>query len=366
MEVLNPLHNPLSDLTLARLLASLQDIAQHVQIEPNFCIRHPSYQPLETPVEVTERFQRLPMELQHKYLSLQLRSFLYGIYYNGSLRETLAPNAHADTLKLSQNLENNTFLGVDLAFYERLHLSNCGQGYFDPEWQVLRQERDGSLVVNKRGLTLHIERDRHLSPESKTATIGDFVAIRLPCNRVQNGFYVAVGNLIKQQPVIVRIYFNLTPAGAIAVMASLTRHLNDNAVPFDFKVLYNPSDYNRYDSGVLYFEKSDYESVRSMLQGIYIEHRADFKEQIPLFTKQLAPGLGLAEEPDQKFSDYESFGLNRCQVIANGLLEAWQQGNDSPDSRMASILQHFSLMGLELQRCYLNANSEDIYTPLDL
>jgi hypothetical protein len=47
---------------------------------------------------------------------------------------------------------------------------------------------------------------------------------------VQNGFYMAVGNvganrfdLSEGQLVTVRVYFNLTPEGAVAVMGSLTR-----------------------------------------------------------------------------------------------------------------------------------------------
>jgi hypothetical protein len=65
---------------------------------------------------------------------------------------------------------------------------------------------------------------------------------------------------------------------------------------------------------------------------------------------QLAPGLGLAEEPDRKFADLESFGMNRCQIVANGLLEAWHQGDNSPEGGMTSILQQFSLLGIDLQR----------------
>jgi len=58
--------------------------------------------------------------------------------------------------------------------------------------------------------------------------------------------------------------------------------------------------------------------------------------------------------------------MNRCQIVANGLLSARQNGDESPDNRMASIREHFSLLGIDWQRSYLNANSEDIYTPLDL
>lgn len=359
------LDSPQSSLS-TRVLDSLQDIANNVQIKLNFCISHPAYKPFEIPAEVVTRFQRIPLELQNKYLSLQLQSFLYGIYYNGSMQAALEADASSDNLALHQNLENNTFLGVDLEFYDRLHKSNLGEGYFDPGWSVLRQESDESLAVTKGGLTLHIERDRHLQPAEQSASVGNLVAIRMPRNLIQNGFYMAVSDAGPDtHPQTVRVYFNLTPEGAVAVMESLTQQLNQIRIPFTFKVLYNPSDYGRYDSGVLYFEKSNYQAIRQVLKSVYAENQLHFHTEVPLFTKLLAPGLGLAEEPDCKFAAVESFGMNRCQIVANGLLEARATGNESPQNRMASIYQQFSLLGIDWQHSYLNANSEDIYIPLD-
>jgi hypothetical protein len=145
-------------------------------------------------------------------------------------------------------------------------------------------------------------------------------------------------------------------------MDSLTRRLNEREIPFSFKVLYNPKDYERYDSGVLYFDKRDYVLVREVLQSLYGENESHFKPEVPLFTMQLAPGFGLAEEPDQKFGEQESFGMNRCQIVANGLLEAWHQGDNSPAGRMKAILEQFSRLGIDWQHVHLNADSEDIYT----
>ena len=353
-----------------KLQNTLQDIASNVQIYPNFCIRHPDYKPFELPDEVVARFQKMPGDIQRKYLNLQLCSFLYGIYYNGSMLTTLLQNVASDRQAL--NLDNNTFWGVDWSFYDRLHENNSGIGYFDSGWYILREEIDGSLAVTKNGLRLHIERDRHLQPSQQDAVVGDSVSIRMPKNLLPNGFYAAVGNVglnnlnhSDTHGAIARIYFNLTPGGAVAVMLSATRLLNDIAVSFSFKVLYNPGDYGRYDSGVLYFAKNDYEAIRLVLQIVYFENQVHFQPEIPLFTKQLAPGLGLAEEPDCKFGHQESFGMNRCQIIANGLLEAWDKGDESPDSRMNAIIQHFFLLGLDWQRAYLNASSEDIYTPFN-
>ena len=97
-----------------------------------------------------------------------------------------------------------------------------------------------------------------------------------------------------------------------------------------------------------------------------MEHLAYFETEVPLFTKILAPGLGLAEEPNQKFAKQESFGQNRCQIVAKSLLEARQTGNNSPKERMAAIMHNFSLSGVDLQHPYINADSEDIYTSLEL
>ncbi len=349
-----------------KLLEILQDIVEKVEIRLDFSIHHPDYKPLQLAVEVVERFQLMSNQMQQKYLSLQLRSFLYGIYYNGAMRSGLALDREENNLPL--DLENNTLLGVDIEFYERLHTSNCGDGYFDSGWSIIKEEADGALAVKKGSLTLHIQRDKHLQSFEKEAVLRNIVSIKLPKNRVQNGFYMAVGNQgfsrvedSQYQSTTVRIYFNLTPEGAVIVMGSLTEYLNKIAIPFSFKVLYNPQEYGRPDSGVLYFDKRDYEEVRKVLQVLYTKNKYYFQSEVPLFTKKLADGLGLAEEPDQKFAEQESFGMNRCQIVANGLLEAWYQDDNSSDGRMKAILSQFSRMGINIEKSYLNASSEDIY-----
>jgi hypothetical protein len=345
------------------LMAVLENIARNVEIRDDFSIHHPSYKPLEIPAEAVERFQKMPEPMRQKFLGLQLRSFLYGIYYNGGMRSALALGSEDQAVPL--DLENNTVLGIDIAFFQQLHDANCGTGYFEEGWKVLREAEDGGLWVQGGGLRLYVEPKQYLRETEQQAKVGDVVAVRMPKNRMQSGFYMAVSNLGFSHPqagdTLVRIYFNVTAEGSIEVMKSLTRDLNEVNIPFSFKVLYNPQDYNRFDSGVLYFEGQHYEDVARVLEGIYAECRSHFVPKIPLFTKQIALGLGVAEEPDNKFADRESFGMNRCQIVANGLLESFYQGKNSPSDRMKLISNNFSMAGIDLRHPHINNGSEDVY-----
>jgi hypothetical protein len=376
----NPVKNQPQISASEQWLSALQDLVSQVQIHSQFLICHPDYIPLEVPVDLIGRFQQLPAALQRKYQSWQLRNFLYDIYFSGTKPVNLTLDANAanspPSLEHTLDLKNNKMRGLNLEFYEQLHNENSGNGYFDSEWCVLRQESDGSLAVQKQNLTVHIERDRHLQPSEQLATVGDMVAIHLPRNCLEAGLYIAVSNagLPSDQCLPVEIYFNVDAPGAIALMQHLTQHLNAMSIAFCFKVPSSLSAYRCYNSSTLRIESRHYERVRQLLQSLDREVQfsagktipEQFERSVPLFTKYLAPQLQLAESPAGTLANHpKDFGLNRCQVVANALLAAWDNGDQSPEGRIEAIQQHFSQHGIAWQSPYLNANSEDIYTPFD-
>ncbi len=268
--------------TANHLLETLGAIASNITIERNFRILHPQYQPFALPADVAARFEQNSPELQHKYRLLLLRNFIYGIYFNASLQNIpiIPSSGVAGIYALHQNLENNSILGIDEDFYTQLHASNHGTGYLDPDWEVLRREPDGSLAISKGGLTMYAEADLHLDPDASVPQRGDWIAIAMPKNRLENGFYIAVSNFgPEQQPDTValgRIYFNLMSDGAEALMDSVTHELGDMYVPFSFQVLCHPAAFKRYDSGILYFEQKDYLTIRKALQTIYSQNQSYF------------------------------------------------------------------------------------------
>ncbi|MBW4634925.1 MAG: hypothetical protein KME30_24360 [Iphinoe sp. HA4291-MV1] len=344
-----------------QLLQSLQDIATQVQIKSDFCVSHPNYK-VEHPAEVVAQLQQLPQETQAKILSSMLRDFIYDIYYNGSLVGEASEAVMADYSVLG----DKTVAGIDWEFCEQLDKSNKGKGFFESGYRVLKQEPDGSLLVEKQGMgtRIHIQPNRHLQLVDQAAVVGDLVVVNVPHNLFQLRCYLAVGDVVgnsKKEYSKVIIFFNFSPEGAVAVMESLTLQLNKFKVPFGFYVLDNPLHFGRYDSGILRVPVDNYELVRTVLQTVYAENKSHFQPQVPLFTKVLAPGLALAEMPKSR----EDFGSIRCQLIANGLMEARLKGDESKEARMTHILQQFELQGIDLKHPYLDPNSEDIYTPFD-
>ncbi len=117
---------------------------------------------------------------------------------------------------------------------------------------------------------------------------------------------------------------------------------------------------------MLYIQRSYYSIVHRILKKIYPQHQKYFRSAIPLFTKQIAPGLAIAEEPDLKFGESESFGLNRCQIIANALIQVTNEGDATPEIKLAAIVRGFGKMGIRLKYPFLNGDAVDIYSGLNL
>ncbi|PSB67201.1 hypothetical protein C7B61_07415, partial [filamentous cyanobacterium CCP1] len=192
--------------------------------------------------------------------------------------------------------------------------------------------------------------------------VGDPVSIRLPNHQVETEFYVAVGDagLVPDDAPAIELYFNVTAAGAIDLMQHLTHHFNAIGIPFSFKVLADPMEYGRYDSAMLQVERIHYQQVWQVFHPIYqrLAPRA-FHATVPLFTKAIAPGIGLAEEPDD--DRVGDFGTNRFRLVADALLSVWKTPMDTPEGRMKAIQQHFHQQGLNWQQPYLNPDSQAIY-----
>jgi hypothetical protein len=252
--------------------------------------------------------------------------------------------------------------GVDLT--PALSEANATRERWDVGWQVYQVLPSGQVLAHKDGRT------RALWPGEFLSTDAPGMALRPGMNlsvffaretkTMQPGFYFAFGEAQAGELdsfSLARFYWNVRAEGAVPLMRAVTRGLNRFQVPFRIKCLTNSAFYTRNDAAVLYVDKRFYRVTARVLEGVYREVSRHLRPDAPLFAKPLAAGLALAEEPYTG----ESFGMQRCRMLAEGLLSAHARNLRDEASRLGEVERHFAAYGLKLEAPYLNPRSVDQY-----
>jgi hypothetical protein len=287
-------------------------------------------------------------ETARSYLLHQLKSRLYSDFYiHGGFSSSTSGGATG---------------GVDpVVFVEALSAANAGTGRHESGLEVV-STNPGGTVVCRAGLKLMAQPDDCIVEGGGSPQTGGVVGLRLPKELLSAspGYYMTLSNrgeISGETPAIIRIYWNLRVGGAEPFICILTRLLNDVKVYFQLKVLNDPSSYMRCDAGVLYFLKADRGLVAEILSEAYPKLVSHLKPAVPMFTKFLAPGIGLAEDPGNQ----ESFGQHRCRILAEGMVRAYEQGAHSLDERLGITVESFASARISMNFPYLNPNSVDDY-----
>jgi hypothetical protein len=333
----------------------LTELVEKIELTADLTIGHPDYPPFQLPPEEIARFQQMPPQLQQKYAIVSIQNYLHDLYFSHSL-PSLQKLAMLETQ--SAPTKNNTVNGIDVNFYQQLQQRNPSRGYFDRDWQIVAETEAGELVVVKDGLHLHIDPHYHFPPDLTGANIGDLVPIFLPPDLVGQDTYIMIGNSgIPDRLSSVQLYFNFTPTAALEIAPKLTQNLNQLELPFQLAILHNPLLFDRYDAATLTLPQAAYAAAQPILHQLYQDYQAEFSPAVPIFTKQLAPGLAIAETPIAT----GSFGLQRCGLLAAGLLTAMAQNQTSPVERLKMISQELTTADIEPLQPYLNPGQRDSY-----
>lgn len=242
-------------------------------------------------------------------------------------------------------------------FTDSLSRANTGTGSSESGWKVVREEDDGRLVVRREGLSLWARpaevRGGDLSPGSE-------VSVTLPPEllRLSPGFYMALGDRkLRVEEALVRHYWHLGSQGGVALVAAGTRAFNQAGLPFRLKVLIDPEGYSRCDAGVLYTPRGLQAEVADLLPAVRAEVAEHLRPGTPAFTKRLADGLGVAEDPPGA----DSFGTHRCRLLADAMVRAFELGLETTADQATLVERHFEEHGVGFDRPYLNAGSDDEY-----
>ncbi|MCG5435223.1 lanthionine synthetase LanC family protein [Micromonospora foliorum] len=222
---------------------------------------------------------------------------------------------------------------------------------------------DGLMVVVRDGVRFWAQ------PAGVRATQGSGLAMGGPCEVLAPaerqwlipGFHALVGRepwtTADDQDGLLRLYWHATDACAPRLLAAIRTALDHEGVPFKIKLPRNPAGYRRADAAVLYLPRSRFSAARMALAAVHGELSGVLRSTVPMFTKRLGRGLGLAEDPRQE----ESFGQHRCRIVAHALLGAHLAGRNGRDARLAAVADAFRAAGLDPGRPHLSAGSADSY-----
>jgi HopA1 effector protein family len=239
-----------------------------------------------------------------------------------------------------------------------LSRANSGQDSWDAGWEIVAVDAGGRVTARRH------ESIRNFWP-------GDFLTMEGPelppragmhlrayfpreSSTTQPGFYFAFGNSAEEDfelASIVRFYWAVKSSGAVLLTGELTGALNRLRVPFRFKTGVDRGSHARLDAAVLYIHKRFYQVTARLLAPVYNRVRTELLPGTPIFTKPLAPGLGLAEDPGTG----ESFGTQRCRQLAEAILATAE-----PPS-LAAVLERLELAGVRADFPYLSPGSADQY-----
>ncbi|GAC1349480.1 MAG: hypothetical protein NVSMB27_23020 [Ktedonobacteraceae bacterium] len=291
----------------------------------------------------------LTPQTERNYLLFNLQSQLYTDFYSPGLA---MPTARETAVRPVTGMT---------PFVEALSAANVGNGYWEDGWEV-RGVEDGKVIVRREGLELWVRRQDCRVTQSDQIAPGMQLSLRFPkeLSSISPGFYMALSDRAltgEDSRCVVRFYWNLSSEGAVRFMQTVTTMLNGADLPFKLKILNDPHQFTRCDAAVLYTRGSDYNAVSEMLATIYSVVASSLRQRTPAFTKQLAAGLGLAEDPGQA----ESFGEHRCRMLADGMIRAYEQGKKSLDERLQVVEDCFAEAGIRLDNPFLNPGSSDCY-----
>ena len=254
-----------------------------------------------------------------------------------------------------------------MAFVEHLSQANAGRGAWTSGWEVLGDE-DGLVILRRSDLKVWAAPQEVLA-EAWPITVGTTIQVLMPkeLRALSPGFYMAVGDIDVESGTgadpLTRLYFNLATAGAASFIAAVTALLNEAGLAFRAKVVNDPDGFDRCDAGVLYVRRGDLGQLRPILDRVRRAVACHLSAASPAFTFELAAGISAADDPG--LTD-ESFGSNRCAVVAEGLVRAYEKGLEAADARVDAVEACLVEHGIRPEAPYLGDGLDDPYAALKL
>ncbi len=252
----------------------------------------------------------------------------------------------------------------DPTFIQRLSEANRSVERWENGWSIYALGQNGQVWLQK-------------GDRQRSAVAGEYITSGIPgmppqigsvvsvishreSTNSQPGFYYIYGETLSDawdEHALLRFYFHAAAESAPDLLHFLIGNLNRYQVPFRMKALVEPSMYQRSDAVVLYTAKRYYDISVRIIRGMPRDVAAGLRPSTPLFTRAVQPGVGTSEDPGNN----ESFGMHRCRMVAEGIVDAWTAGDQSVEGRLRAIAARFTAAGFQLNQPHLSPGSIDFH-----
>ncbi len=244
---------------------------------------------------------------------------------------------------------------ADVNLVDALRAAHVDTGRWLEGWTVQAMSSRGRVLAvhGGRERVLHRVDVLPLSRPCLPPRAGDevWVTARRDYLDEEGGFWFAPGGDWDETTVpsgLVRLYWHLDRTGAPTFVHHLSRALD---VPHSLKVARHPG---RPDAAVLYVEEGYSEAALRAAARCHPRLARHLRPGVPRLTLELAPGVGLAEDPGTG----DSFGQHRCEIVASALSAAQDR---SLEEAATAVLQAFDESGIDPARPHLRPGSTREY-----
>ncbi len=256
---------------------------------------------------------------------------------------------------------------MEINLLDALRAADVRSEQWEEGWKVQAVSNQGRILAS-RGSERRLLNRVDVLPLQRPCLpprIGD--AVRLVARRdmtaAEGGSWFTAGSQWDEANLrsgCVRLYWNVPLAHAATLLHHLSRRLTEAELAYAMKFPATPEGYARTDAAVVYLPDSDVDAATDALLGVHRELGAQLRSATPPLTLRLGPGLALAEDPGTG----ESFGENRCRLVAEAALKVVRDDVRDSNQQVRCLLGYLAQAGVDPAHPYLRSGSSRNYRAL--
>jgi hypothetical protein len=252
----------------------------------------------------------------------------------------------------------------DAELIEAVSAANATRERWEHGWTIGQILQHGQILAQKGNNRRSVWPGQFLSKDGPAsmprpgAEISIFYAKE--SRSLQSGFYYAFSEAAEDETRgfgLTRLYWNVSSDGAAQLVGSITSRLNRFHVPFRLKCATARSQFDRTDVAVVYLTKRFFRIAADLMLDVHPAIADFLNEDVPLFSKKIAKGLSVAEDPGTG----ESFGQSRCRRLAESVWNCYKRGEQSREAQLKEFHKLLNQSGIDPKHMHLNAGSLDWY-----